>query len=172
MSVLETNTKKIIARLEREGWVNAGGKKHTKFRHPDKTGGDRGASGTPLLRPLWPAASQRLPDGWVEGTNAVTRYVALVDGRPGAFGVVFPDCPGCTAMGRSVEEALANAAEALAEWAEDVRPMPKARTVDQVRLDPEVREALASGDALALVPLVTDARRTVARPTKDLRRTG
>ncbi|HEX5997984.1 MAG TPA: type II toxin-antitoxin system HicB family antitoxin [Hyphomicrobiaceae bacterium] len=103
----------------------------------------------------------------------MTRYVALVDGRPGAFGVVFPDCPGCTAMGRSVEEALANAAEALAEWAEDVRPMPKARTVDQVRLDPEVREALASGDALALVPLVTDARRTVARPpTKDLRRTG
>jgi predicted RNA binding protein YcfA (HicA-like mRNA interferase family) len=36
MAVLETNTKKIIARLEREGWVNVGGKKHTKFRHPDK----------------------------------------------------------------------------------------------------------------------------------------
>lgn len=28
----ETNTGKIVARLEREGWVNVGGTKHTKFR--------------------------------------------------------------------------------------------------------------------------------------------
>jgi len=27
----ETNTSKIIARLEREGWENVGGSKHTKF---------------------------------------------------------------------------------------------------------------------------------------------
>lgn len=27
----ETNTKKIIARLLREGWVNAGGGNHDKF---------------------------------------------------------------------------------------------------------------------------------------------
>ena len=103
----------------------------------------------------------------------MTPYVALVDGKPGAFGVVFPDCPGCTAMGRTVEEALVNAAEALAEWADDVQPMPKPRTIDQVQRDPEVRDALAGGDALALVPLVKEARRPVARqPTKGLRRTG
>lgn len=28
----ETNTGKIIARLEREGWINVGGTKHSKFR--------------------------------------------------------------------------------------------------------------------------------------------
>jgi len=28
----ETNTSKIVARLEGEGWVNVGGTKHTKFR--------------------------------------------------------------------------------------------------------------------------------------------
>ncbi|MEO8759155.1 MAG: type II toxin-antitoxin system HicA family toxin [Devosia sp.] len=28
----ETNTGKIIARLERDGWENVGGTKHTKFR--------------------------------------------------------------------------------------------------------------------------------------------
>ncbi|MDP1738336.1 MAG: type II toxin-antitoxin system HicB family antitoxin [Caulobacter sp.] len=39
-----------------------------------------------------------------------------IDGRPGAWGVVFPDCPGCCAMGKTVEEALANSAEALADW--------------------------------------------------------
>jgi predicted RNase H-like HicB family nuclease len=89
------------------------------------------------------------------------RYVALIDGKPGAFGVVFPDCSGCTAMGATVEEALANAVEALADWAEDVDPMPRARSVAELRRDPEVRQALADGDALALVPLVRDAGRPV-----------
>jgi predicted RNA binding protein YcfA (HicA-like mRNA interferase family) len=36
MPAIETNAKKIIARLEREGWVNVGGKKHTKFSHPNR----------------------------------------------------------------------------------------------------------------------------------------
>lgn len=30
----ETNSRKIIARLEREGWENVGGTKHTKLRKP------------------------------------------------------------------------------------------------------------------------------------------
>jgi predicted RNA binding protein YcfA (HicA-like mRNA interferase family) len=34
----ETNTRRIIARLEREGWVNIGGGKHDKFRHADRPG--------------------------------------------------------------------------------------------------------------------------------------
>ena len=29
----ETNTRKIIARLEREGWRNMGGGRHDKFEH-------------------------------------------------------------------------------------------------------------------------------------------
>lgn len=36
MATIETNTRKIIARLERDGWVNASGTKHDKFSHPDK----------------------------------------------------------------------------------------------------------------------------------------
>ncbi len=35
---MELNRKKIIARLEREGWQNADGTKHDKFRHPTKVG--------------------------------------------------------------------------------------------------------------------------------------
>ena len=89
------------------------------------------------------------------------RYVALVDGKPGAYGVVFPDCPGCTSMGETVEEALTNAIEALADWAEDANPMPQPRSFAKLRRDPEVKAALADGDALALVPLVRDAGRAV-----------
>jgi predicted RNase H-like HicB family nuclease len=96
----------------------------------------------------------------------VSTYVALVDGKPGAFGVVFPDCPGCTAMGRTVEDALDNAAEALAEWAADVGTMPKPRSVAQVRRDPDVRQALADGAAvLAFVSLAGAGRiRHAQRP--------
>ena len=91
----------------------------------------------------------------------MSRYVVLIDGKPGAYGVVFPDCPGCTAMGETVEEALANATEALADWALDADPMPAPRSVAQLRRDPEVKASLAEGDALALVPLVQDAGRPV-----------
>lgn len=33
-----------------------------------------------------------------------------------AFGVVFPDCPGCFSAGDTLEEACANAKEALEGW--------------------------------------------------------
>ena len=32
----ETNTRKIVARLEREGWRNVGGGRHDKFERPEK----------------------------------------------------------------------------------------------------------------------------------------
>lgn len=38
MPQFETNTRKIIARLERDGWVNQGGGRHDIFRHSDKPG--------------------------------------------------------------------------------------------------------------------------------------
>jgi predicted RNase H-like HicB family nuclease len=50
----------------------------------------------------------------------MTRYVALVDGKPGAFGVVIPDCTGCYGMGDTIEDALDNAAEGLRDWMEAI----------------------------------------------------
>lgn len=44
------------------------------------------------------------------------KYPALIDGEAGAFGVVFPDLPGCVAMGSTTDEALRNAQEALRDW--------------------------------------------------------
>ncbi len=37
---------------------------------------------------------------------STTRYAALIDGKRGAYGVTFPDLPGCTAMGRTLDEAF------------------------------------------------------------------
>ena len=46
----------------------------------------------------------------------MSHYPAFVDGEAGAYGVTFPDLPGIAAMGETVEDALANAEEALREY--------------------------------------------------------
>jgi predicted RNase H-like HicB family nuclease len=95
----------------------------------------------------------------------VSRYVALVDHDKAGFGVVFPDAPGATAMGRTVEEALSDAAEALSDWmagrAEDGRPIPKPRSWAVIKKDKDVIEALGEGAVMALVPLVMTSGKSV-----------
>ena len=96
----------------------------------------------------------------------MARYVALIDGKKGAYGIVVPDLPGCTAMGKTVDEALANAVDAARDWAEVARDkgwgLPKPSRIEHLRQDEEVARALAEGAALAVVPLILDA----ARPAK------
>jgi len=96
----------------------------------------------------------------------MARYIALIDGKAGAYGVVFPDLPGCTAMGKTMDDALANAAAALRDWAEVVEEtsgsVPKPRTLEALRRTAEVKSALAEGAGIATVPLV----RETGRPTK------
>ena len=91
------------------------------------------------------------------------RYVALIDGNAGAYGIIVPDLPGCTSGGRSIDAALRNAVDAVRLWAEDARAdgetLPRARSIETLRRDPEVAAALVKGAALAIVPLVLDAGR-------------
>jgi predicted RNase H-like HicB family nuclease len=93
----------------------------------------------------------------------MARYVALVDGKADAYGVSVPDLPGCTSGGTTTDEALRNAVEAVRLWAEDAiaerEALPQPRSVETLRTDPEIVEAIAEGAALAIVPLVRDAGR-------------
>ena len=93
----------------------------------------------------------------------MARYVVLIDGKPGAYGIVVPDLPGCTSGAATTDEALRNAAEAIRLWAEDAladnEKLPKPRSAEQLRKDKDVAKALASGAALAVVPLVMDSGR-------------
>ena len=95
----------------------------------------------------------------------MARYVAIVDGKPGAFGVVVPDLPGCTSAGATIDAALRNAVEAVTLWVEDARAdgekIPKPRSAERLRADADVAAALAAGGILAYVPLVLDAGRPV-----------
>jgi predicted RNase H-like HicB family nuclease len=87
----------------------------------------------------------------------MARYVALVDGRPDAFGIVVPDLPGCTSGGATVRAALRNAVEAVTLWIEDAladgEKIPISRSAEKLRSDPAVAAALADGGILIRVPL-------------------
>jgi predicted RNase H-like HicB family nuclease len=86
----------------------------------------------------------------------MARYVALVDGRPGAFGIVVPDLPGCTSGGAIVGAALRNAVEAVTLWIDDAltdgEKIPNPRSAEKLRNDPAVAAALAQGGILTRVP--------------------
>ena len=89
----------------------------------------------------------------------MSRYPALLDGSEGAYGVVFPDLPGCLAMGQTVDDALLNAEDALRDY---VTEMLKAgRNVQE----PSALETIETpaGTRLVLVPLVRPSGKNVRR---------
>jgi predicted RNase H-like HicB family nuclease len=96
----------------------------------------------------------------------VHRYTALIDGEKGAYGVSFPDLPGCVAMGSTVDDALMAAAEALREFDADAATagakLTAPRAPEHWFADEEVAAALRQGASLASVPLV----RATARSAK------
>ena len=95
----------------------------------------------------------------------MARYIALVDGRSGSYGLTVPDLPGCTSAAATIDTVLRKATEAERLWAEDAladgERLPKPRSIEAIRADPEVAAALAHGAVLAIVPLVRDAGRPV-----------
>ncbi len=60
------------------------------------------------------------------------RYPALIEGEKGGYGIFFPDLDGVVAMGETIDEAIANATEALADAAQAAKeeggflPLPSA----------------------------------------------
>jgi len=77
-------------------------------------------------------------------------FYAIVHKDPdSAFGVTFPDLPGCFSAADREEDVLSNAVEALDLWFEDADEV-EPRPVDQVRA--EVKDDLAQGAYLLAVP--------------------
>ena len=88
-------------------------------------------------------------------------YVAVIDKDDNsAYGVRFPDVPGCYSAADTFDEIVPNAIEALALFFEDREIVP-ARGIEAVR--EEVAEHLASDAVLIMIPYI-------ARPSPDRRR--
>jgi len=81
-------------------------------------------------------------------------YLALVDKQEdSAFGVRFPDIPGCFSAADEQNDVVPNAVEALQLWAEDM-PMPPPSSHDQILEMECVRSALSAGSYLVAIPLI------------------
>jgi predicted RNase H-like HicB family nuclease len=83
-------------------------------------------------------------------------YIALVHKDNGtSYGVSFPDVPGCISAGDTFEEAITNAAEALAShlaiMRADGEPIPVPRSYEQLKRDP----VFVKDSADAIVTMVT-----------------
>jgi predicted RNase H-like HicB family nuclease len=81
-------------------------------------------------------------------------FIALVHKDEGtSYGVSFPDVPGCISAGDTLEEALANAGEALAAhlalMRNDGDTIPSPRSFEALRQDPRFRAD--SADAIVTV---------------------
>jgi predicted RNase H-like HicB family nuclease len=89
----------------------------------------------------------------------MARYLAIIDEADGMYGVVFPDAPGCTAMGATAEEAIAEAGEALSEWMldwiADGNVPPRPRTYAEIAASGEA----AAGSVIATIPLLLETGR-------------
>ncbi|MER2265569.1 type II toxin-antitoxin system HicB family antitoxin [Methylobacterium oxalidis] len=86
----------------------------------------------------------------------MTAYIGILEKEPGTlWGVWFPDLPGCIAAAETADATVEQAGEALAQWIavaqEDGQPVAPPRTIEALRADGDVAEALAAGHVAILV---------------------
>lgn len=93
----------------------------------------------------------------------MTRYIGILDGKPGGFGLYFPDVGGCVAMGNDIDDVTSNAIASVRLWAQDTvasgEPLPILRDMDALRADPQVAAELSEGSTFVVVPLLLDRGR-------------
>lgn len=75
---------------------------------------------------------------------ATVYYPAIIERGDEGYGVFFPDLPGCTSAGDTIQEAARNAEEALAGHlivsAQHGDPIPDPSELDAIERDPDVQE--------------------------------
>ena len=89
-------------------------------------------------------------------------FIALIHKQADScYGVSFPDLPGVTTAGNTIDEVMQKAAEVLGFAAEDWsdhtgQSFPQPRTIDALRRSPDFNEA-AAGALIAAVPFRVNA---------------
>jgi predicted RNase H-like HicB family nuclease len=91
------------------------------------------------------------------------RYVGIVDGKDGAWGVRIPDFPGCHGGGATPEKAVIDATNALSTFAADMladgETLPEPSDLADVLA--ALKRAKEPGGAAVYIPLLVDKSRTV-----------
>ena len=98
----------------------------------------------------------------------MTNFIGVVEEDPGsAFGIWFPDVPGCFSAADEEEDLYANACQALILHL-DGKEMPEPRKIAELRRLEKVRRAHARGAYLMSVPFLrTEGRKRRLNITGD-----
>lgn len=97
---------------------------------------------------------------------ATKHYIGIVEkDADSAFGMWFPDMPGCFPASDDFDDLPRVAAEILRQHVEALesngRPVPEPRAMTEAMVDKDVRKATRTGATTMLVPLLADPGRTV-----------
>ena len=88
-------------------------------------------------------------------------FFAIVDKDPGsAYGLWFPDAPGCFSAADRDDDIVKNALEAL-NLHFDGDDVPAVRSISEIKSDPEVQAALSQGAYIHAIPFVRSKNKTV-----------
>lgn len=87
----------------------------------------------------------------------MSNIVAVIHGKAGAYGISFPDFPGATSGGGTLDEVMSRAREALATHVETMveagLDLPAPRALDALKADPAFADDFADAVAVAVVPV-------------------
>lgn len=93
----------------------------------------------------------------------MAHYVGIVDGRPGVWGVVIPDFPGCHGGGETPADAVEDAIRALREFAADMiasgEDIPQPTDLGIILR--QMKKGQIAGDSTVFIPLLLDEGRPV-----------
>lgn len=85
----------------------------------------------------------------------MNKIVAVVHGAQGVYGVSFPDFPGLVSAGETIEDALRKSKDGLdlhiEAMIEDGDDLPRLRSIEEIRADPDCAEELTDMVAFALM---------------------
>jgi predicted RNase H-like HicB family nuclease len=94
-------------------------------------------------------------------------YIVIVHkDAESAYGMAFPDAPGCFSAADQLDDLFARASEALALWTEGMLeegfPIPAPRNLSELKEDPEWAESFADEALIIAVPPPDDLTQKAA----------
>jgi predicted RNase H-like HicB family nuclease len=99
--------------------------------------------------------------------------VSLVHGKPGAFGVSFPDFPGCACGGKSISEALQRAPESLSShiqaMVEAGFSLPEIQELDAIRASGDWNDEFKDAELVAAIDVELPGKATRLNISMDER---
>lgn len=94
--------------------------------------------------------------------RVMTHYYALVHkDKDSAYGIHFPDLPGCFSAADNADDIVPNAMEALELYVEDLDSYPSPMQIDLLSNQTDITNELQGGAFLVSVPLVKNTGKSV-----------